>query len=458
MAQTKLVYDYTVGSIPKQLSRFMLPLMASNALQVVYSLVDMVIVGRYVGSAGLSGVSQGSMIVLFFVTFCMGFCNSGQIMIAQNVGAGRKDQLNPIIGTLFSVMALFGLVLTVLALAIRLPLIRLISVPPEAKDMAAVYVLICGIGLLFTVGYNAVSAILRGMGDSRHPFIFITLSSVLNLILDLVLTGWLGLGVAGAAGATIFSQAMSFIVSMIFLARHKDAFYFDFKLSSFRIHRELFADMFKLGMPLALQMVAINISMMVCNSFINRLGVAASATFGVGIKIDDIAGKVAMGIQYAAAPMAAQNFGAGKHDRVRRVVYWTWFMSFVIYFVFTVCYVSFTEPIFRLFTSDAAVIELAPIFVRTIIWSFPAMIILRGNSAFLQGTGNSAMLLLFAFLDACARVALGWLLGIVGGSGFRGFVLGFAIAIYCVSVPGLFYFYFAKWEKGKTMVAHAEDP
>ena len=456
MAQTKLIHDYTTGSIPKQLARFMLPFMASNALQVIYSLVDMVIVGRFVGSAGLAGVSQGSMIIIFFTMFCMGFSNSGQIMIAQFVGAQRHDRLNALIGTLFSVMAILGAMMTVLTLAVRTTLMGWMSVPPEAWDMAGVYVLICGGGLLFTVGYNAVSAILRGMGDSKHPFVFITLSSVLNLILDLVLTGWLGLGVAGAAAATIFSQAVSFITAMIFLARHKGEFHFDFRPASFRIRGDMLGKMVRLGLPLALQMVAINISMMICHSFINSLGVVASATFGVGAKIDDIAGKLALGVQYAAAPMVAQNFGAGKAQRVRRVVCWTWIMSACIYAVFTAVYLTFSRSIFALFTSDAAVIDLAPVFVGAIIWSFPGMILMRGSSSFLQGTGNSPLLMLFAFIDAGARVLCSWLFGIVFSAGFPGFVLGFGIAIYGVSVPGSLYFLFAKWEKKKSM-AHAVE-
>ena len=456
MSNAKLIHDYTSGSIPKQLARFMLPFMASNALQVVYSLVDMVIVGRFVGSAGLSGVSQGSMIIIFFSMFCMGFSNSGQIMIAQFVGAGRKDQLNGLIGTLFSVMAILGASLTVIALAVRIPLMGWMSVPPEAWDMAGVYVLICGGGLLFTIGYNAVSAILRGMGDSKHPFVFITLSSVLNLILDLILTGWLGLGVAGAAAATIFSQAVSFVTAMVFLARHKEEFHFDFRLSSFRIRGDMIGKMVRLGLPLALQMVAINISMMICHGFINSLGVTASATFGVGTKIDDIAGKLAVGVQYAAAPMVAQNFGAQKPDRVRRVVYWTWIMSASIYLIFTVVYLSLTRQIFALFTSDAAVIDLAPVFVHAIMWSFPGMTLMRGSSSFLQGTGNSPLLMTFAFIDAGARVLFAWLFGIVFSAGFSGFVLGFGIAIYGVCIPGSLYFLFAKWEKKKSMAHIAE--
>ena len=456
MAKAKLIHDYTEGSIPKQLARFMLPFMASNALQVVYSLVDMVIVGRYVGSAGLSGVSQGSMIIIFFTMFCLGFSNSGQIMIAQFVGAGRRDRLSPLIGTLFSIMAIGGAALTVLCLLLRGTVLRLLSVPPEAWDMARTYVTICGGGMLFTVGFNAVSAILRGMGDSRHPFIFLAVSSLLNLILDFLLTGVLGLGVAGAAFATIFSQAVSFIAAVIFLRRNEEEFHFDFRLRSFRIHGEMLSKMARLGIPLALQMVAINISMMICHTFINRLGVVASATFGVGVKVDDIGNKLTLGIQYAAAPMLAQNFGAGKLRRVRGVVYWTWIMGGVIYLIFTTVYLLLGRQIFGLFTDDAAVIDLAPVFIRAIVWSFPGMVLMRGANSLLQGTASAPLLMAFAFIDSGARVLFSWLFGIVFSAGFPGFVLGFGIAIYGICIPGTLYFFSGKWEKKKSMAHTAE--
>ncbi len=458
MARTKLIHDYTEGSIPKHLVRFMLPFMASNALQIVYSLVDMIIVGRYVGSAGLSGVSQGSMIIIFFTMFCLGFCSSGQIMIAQYVGADRKDQLSPLIGTLFSVTAIIAVAMTALSLLLRGTVLRLLNVPPEAWDMARSYVTICGGGIIFTIGFNAVSSILRGMGDSRHPFIFLAVSSVLNLILDYLFTGVLGYGVAGAAFATILSQAISFIAAIIFLRRNEEEFHFDFRLRSFRIHMDMLAKMAKLGIPLALQMVAINISMMICHGFINKLGVIASATFGVGVKVDDIGNKLTLGIQYAAAPMLAQNFGAGKIKRVRGVVFWTWAMAACIYVIFTTVYVVFGRQIFGLFTDDAAVIDLAPVFIRAIVWSFPGMVVMRGANSLLQGTASAPLLMTFAFIDSGARVLLSWLFGIVLDAGFPGFVLGFGIAIYGICIPGALYFFFGKWTEKKSLVHTEKAP
>lgn len=453
MSRSKLISNFTEGSIPKQLIRFMLPFMASNALQVVYSLVDMIIVGQFVGSAGLAGVAQGSMIVVFFSMFCLGFSNSGQIMISQLVGADRREDLNPVIGTLFSVTVLGGLILSALSLLLRPTLIRWLQVPQEAYDMAMSYVLICGGGMVFTVGYNMVSAVLRGMGDSVHPFIFITVSSVLNLGLDLLLTGYMNFGVAGAAFATIFSQAISFIAAVIFLYRRKQEFYFDFKLPSFRIRKSIFARLVKLGIPLAVQSCIINISMMICNSFINQVGVVAAATFGVGLKIDDIANRVTLGIQYAAAPMVGQNFGAKRIDRVRSVIYWTWLVGGAIYALFIACYLLFGRQIFALFTSDADVIALAPVFIVNILWSFPGMALMRGTSSFFQGTGNGSMLMILAVVDSGLRVLLCWLVGLVCGLGFSGFVLGFAFAAYGIVIPGVLYFFFAPWAKGKTMIS-----
>ena len=211
--------------------------------------------------------------------------------------------------------------------------------------------------------------------------------------------------------------------------------------------------MLKLGIPLALQVSAVNLSMMVCNTFVNSVGVAAAATFGVGVKVDDIANKITMGIQYAAAPMVGQNIGAQKTNRVRSVVYWTWIIGGIIYGIFIACYLTFGKQIFSLFTTDAAVISMAPVFIVNVIWSFPAMAIMRGTSSFFQGTSNATILMCLAFLDSGLRVLLCWLLGIVCGLGFNGFVLGFALAAYGVSIPGILYFFFARWTKRSTMVS-----
>ena len=449
MKKNKLISDFTKGSVPKHLVKFMIPFMASNGLQVLYSLVDMVIVGQYVGSAGLSGVSQGGMITVFFTLFCMGFSNSGQIIVSQLLGAGKKDELSKVIGTLFSLTIVVGIALSVFLVCMRGVIMDAISMPPESWEMGSQYVMICGSGLIFTFGYNSVAALLRGMGDSRHPFVFITISSVMNLALDLFLTGYLGLGVVGAAVATVFSQFVCFAASVIFLVKHRQEFCFDFRLSSFRFHGYYFRKIMKLGFPMALQACAVSISMMICNTFINRLGLAASATFGVGVKIDDIANKLSQGVLMAAAPMVGQNVGANDQKRVRSVVLWTWVMAGLVFLLFFLSYFFFGEEIFGLFTTDSIVIEMAPIFISAICWSFPGMALMRGAQALLQGTGNTRILMVMAFFDAGLRLVFSYLFGIVMGFGFFGFVLGFGLAAYGVAIPGTIYFFTGRWKKTK---------
>ncbi len=217
MQKTKLSKDFTKGNIPRALILFTLPFMASNALQVLYSTVDMIIVGHFVGTAGLSAVSQSSLIVNFVTMVCMGFSNAGQVLISQAIGAGKRRELNPIIGTLFTLVFTIGFVLSLIVVLNKSLIFRLMNIPDESYQMATDYLIVCGLGLVLTAGYNMISAVLRGMGDSKRPFLFIGIASAVNLILDLIFTGLCGWGVIGAAYATIIGQGVSFLFSLVYL-------------------------------------------------------------------------------------------------------------------------------------------------------------------------------------------------------------------------------------------------
>lgn len=446
MGKKKLITDFTSGCVPKQLSLFMLPFMASNAMQVLYSIVDMIIVGQFVGKNGLSAVSQGSMLITFVTCICIGFSTGGQIIISQFIGAGRKKELGSIVGTMFTSMLILSLALTVLVLALRRDVLRLISIPDEAWDMAEDYLVICGAGTVFTGGYNLVSSILRGMGDSRHPFIFIAIASVVNLVLDLLFTGAMRLGVAGAAAATILGQAVSVVISLRLLYRRQEEFYFDFRPESFRPNGVLLKEICRLGVPLSLQACSISASMMFVNRFINALGVTSSATFGAGVKLDDISNKLTMGVQYAAAPMIGQNIAAKKHERVKSVFGWCLALCAVVAGCFMLCYVLIGREMFALFTDEADVLELSGVFISAILWSFPGMVLMRATQALLQGTGRTTIMMTMAFADATLRVVLSYLFGVSCAMGFYGFVLGFGLAPYGIAVPGLVYFFAGRWK------------
>ena len=183
MATKTLRKDFTQGNISRQLLLFSLPFMASNAMQVLYSAIDMVIVGEFVGTFGLSAVSQSSLIVNFATMVCLGFSNAGQVLIAQALGAGKKKEMSRIMGTLFGFVLALSLVLSGIILAFCQPILTAVKIPDEARDMAREYLIICALGLIFTAGYNMVSAVLRGMGDAKRPFMFIAIASSRQLLL-----------------------------------------------------------------------------------------------------------------------------------------------------------------------------------------------------------------------------------------------------------------------------------
>lgn len=455
MSNKKISKDFTKGSIPKQLFWFMLPFMASNALQVLYATVDMIIVGHYVGTAGISAVSQSSLILLFGTMVSLGFSNAGQVLVSQALGAGKKKEVNGIIGTLFTLITVIGLFFSAVMLIFKDPILSVMNIPTESYKMATHYLIICGAGLVFTSGYNMVAAVLRGMGDSKRPFLFICIASVVNLVLDILFTGFWGWGVAGAAWATIIGQAVSFLFSLWYLYRRKESFGFDFKLRSFIPIKKYVGMIFSLGTPMAIQSGCINLSILFVNSLINDISVVASATFGVGMKIDDMVNKVCMGIQYASMPMIAQNIAAGQNKRSKQVVHWSWIFAAVFTVVCMVLYITLGKQLFMLFSDDPAVLEMSSTFISAILWMFPAFAIMRGTHAFIQGIGNAKLGLILSLFDGVVlRIGLSWLFGIALDFGFYGFVLGYGLAPYGCAIPGLIYFLSGIWEKRRVL---AED-
>jgi Na+-driven multidrug efflux pump len=206
---------------------------------------------------------------------------------------------------------------------------------------------------------------------------------------------------------------------------------------------------------MAIQSGCINLSMLFVNSMVNNVGVVASATFGVGVRIDDIINKVSQGIQYAAMPMVSQNIAAKEQKRAVKVVWNAWMFSFALTVVFLAVYLLFGKELFMMFSDDTKVHQMCGTFIKAIIWMFPAMAIMRGSNAFIQGIGNAKLGMVLSLLDGVVlRIGLSWLFGIVFQWGFYGFVLGYALAPYGCGIPGMIYFLAGKWKKRKIL---AED-
>jgi putative MATE family efflux protein len=452
--EKSMMKDLTQGSVGQELLRFSFPFMLSNALQTIYSLVDMVVVGQFVGSAGLSAVSIGGQITWLLSCIAIGYSSGGQIFISQLIGAGDHKGVRRTIGTLFSAVALFSILFTVLGIALHTPLLELLNTPEEAMSQAQDYVVICSAGMFFVYGYNTVSAVLRGMGDSTRPFLFIAIAAVLNVILDLIFVGPLGLQSAGAALATTLSQAVSFVISVIYLYHHRESFGFDFKPKSFAMDRRTFLSLSQLGLPLTVQSTAINVSMLYVSAGVNSYGLVYSSVFGIGSKLNSLMFIITNSISTASATMFGQNLGAGKYDRVKQVFRFGTLYCMVFFLVVAVACLLFPEPIFRLFTQDAQVLEVAPGYMVTLVVMFLGFASMTPGIALINGIGNGSLSLITALLDGViVRIGLCVILAGPCGLGVWGYFWGHALAGFVSTIVGDFYYLTGLWKKRKLMVS-----
>ncbi|MBR6812659.1 MAG: MATE family efflux transporter [Oscillospiraceae bacterium] len=446
MNKKSLINNMTEGSIAKQLIMFSLPLMLSNLLQTVYNMVDMIVIGQFVGKESLSAVSIGGDVLMTLTFVSMGLFNSGQILISQYVGAQNKKQINRTIGTLFTVVLISAIVLTVICAFIVNPILSWLNTPEEAWSEAWNYVFTCVIGLIFIYGYNVVGAILRGMGNSKQPLIFVAIAATTNLVFDLVFVVVFKWQAFGTALATVMGQAVSFIFSLIYLYKHKDEFGFDFKLSSFKPDKSVCGVLVKLGIPMCLQSAAISFSMIFVSSFINSYGVVAVAVTGVGNRFTHICSVVAMAISTSSSSVIGQCVGANKQERVPRTIG----ISLAICGAFSLLLILITviwpEKVFGIFNSEPEVIEMALTYVPCAVFTFIGFALRAPMFGLINGVGSPTLNLGVGIFDGVVcRIGLSILLGVTCGLGIEGFWMGSCFAGYAPFVVGFIFFLSGKW-------------
>ncbi len=449
--KSTMVTDLTNGSVTKLLLKFAFPLFVSNALQAVYNIVDMIVVGQYIGGEGMSAVSIGGDILHLLTFVAMGFSSAGQVLISQDVGAKRMDAVQKTIGTMFTFLLGISVVISVGCYFIRNSMLDLLNTPAESYAFTMDYTVTCIFGLFFIYGYNIISAILHGMGDSRRPFVLIAIAAVVNIVLDLWFIAGLKMEVFGAALATVISQGLSFIIALTYLYINKDSFGFDFKPASFKIDSQAFKKLVALGVPMAIQSAAINLSKIVLTSWINLYGVIFSALSGLYNKINMMIGIVSQSFTTAGSTMVGQSLGAKKYDRVPKIMKVVLFSSVLISTVLAVALFFFSEPIFSMFTGDEEVLAIASIVV------IPAILNMYGSAtrsvsfSLMNGSGNAKLNFAVAIIDGLiSRIGISALLGFAVGMGCRGFWYGDALAGYMPMVIGLIFFLSGRWKKGKS--------
>lgn len=440
--------DLTTGNVTKTLLLFATPLFLSGALQTAYNIVDMVVVGHFIGSTGLSAVTIGGDVLTLLTFVAMGFSGAGQTILSQYIGAHRYDCIGRIIGTMSTSLFIGALSITAGCIVFIRPLLQWLNTPASAFAYTRDYVLVCCCGLIFIYGYNLVSAILRGLGDSLHPLLFITVATVINLLLDIIFVAGLRLGVMGAALATVIGQGVSFLWAAAFLYRRRTWLGFDFRWESLHIDEEFLIPLLKLGIPMILQSAAITISKLAISSWVNVYGVILISVTGIGNKLATFANVFSQAFSTAGGAMIAQNIGAEKYKRVPEILRVSLIAGGIVAGLFSAVTVLYPNSIYGLFTNENQVIEAARLYSPVAVLMYISSAVRPPMNALINGSGNAKLNLLIAVLDGIIlRICLAAILGFWLEWGIYGFWYGNAIAGFVPFFIGGIFYLSGRWRR-----------
>lgn len=346
--------DFTQGNILEKLVAFMMPILGALILQAAYGAVDLLVVGRFGSTSGLSAVSTGSQ-VLNLVTFVViQFAMGITVLIARYLGEKRPERIGAVIGGGAVVFTMMSVALFIAMVGFARPISVLMQAPAEAVDLTASYVKICGAGIFFIVAYNLLSAIFRGLGDSKSPLLFVLVACIVNIIGDLVLVAGLHMDAAGAAIATVTAQALSVVFAVMLLLKKDLPFAITKK--DFRLNPQC-RKFLKIGLPLALQEFLTQISFLALCAFVNRLGLEASSGYGVACKIVNFAMLVPSSLMQSMASFVSQNIGAGKKKRAKQSMFTGIGVGLAVGCVVFVLVLFKGDVLCSVFSTDAAVIQ-----------------------------------------------------------------------------------------------------
>lgn len=307
--------DFTTGSIAKKLTKFMIPILGALILQSMYGVIDLLIVGNYGTTEGLSGVGTGSGVMNLVTILMAGFTTAITVLMGNYIGAGEHHKLGKLLGASVAFFAVVSVLASVLLYIFARPMALLLKSPPEALELTIDYIKICAIGFIFICFYNFLSAIFRGLGDSKTPLIFIGIASLSNIILDYYFVKVLQMNVKGAAIATVIAQAISVLFAFVYITRAKLPFKISIK--DIRFNSEV-GKFVKIGVPLVLQETLTNLSFLALNAFVNSLGIDASSGYGIANRVTSFVLLIPIALIQSMAPFVSQNVGANKEDRAKR--------------------------------------------------------------------------------------------------------------------------------------------
>lgn len=437
------VVDMTKGDVTKHLLQFTIPLLIGNLFQQFYNIADSVVVGRYVGPEALGAVGAVGTVMFIFFALCMGLSAGVGIIVAQYFGAEDYERVQKTITNSIYVVGNSGILMSVIAVVMAPTILDWMNTPPENYQYALDYMRITGAATIVVAAYNAISAILRALGDSKTPLIFLVVASVLNVVLDLVFVLVFDMGVEGAALATAISQCIATLGSVL-VAIWKNPF-FRFQRKHFAVDMQLIKDIFSLGLPVAGQNVMISLSTTMLQSVVNSYGPAVMAAYTATGRVEQLVHQPFNSLAMAASTFAGQNIGAGKSDRVKEGNRKAIIVMLAFSFIMIAIMMLFSDGIVGVFVTESDIIKIGATGLRiTSIMYIPLGVIyvMRGT---LNGLGDAKYALINGVCEVMGRIVFAALLTSIPFIGFWSVWLTNGFTWIVVGMAGAIRFKQGKW-------------
>lgn len=439
--------DFTEGNVSKLILNFSIPMLIGNIFQSMYSIVDSIIVGKYLGTKALAAVGASYPIIFFIIALVIGIGGGGSIVIAQYFGAKQYDKVKQASDTINVFLLVAGLVVAISGIFLSRPILQLIQLPGELLDDATLFLQIYLGGMVLFFGFNGAISILRGVGDSKTPLYFLVASTIGNILLDLLFIGVFKWGVAGAALATVLAQGGVFVGAVIYLNRYHKVL--RYSLNKFTFNKEIFRQCLRIGLPSGIQQTFVALGMTALMGIVNTFGTNVIAAYSTASRLDSLALMPAMNFSMALSTFVGQNIAVQRFDRIRTGLISTLKMSMVITVVITLIIVFFGKDMMRMFVDNDEVINVGAeylLIVALFYWSFNIMFVVNG---LLRGAGATVVPMVTTLVSLWAvRVPAAYVLSkYIGVDGIWWSIpVGWAVGM----IGAFLYYKSGKW-KNKTV-------
>lgn len=415
-----MLKDMTAGSETKHIITFAIPMFIGNIFQQAYNMVDAVVVGNFVGKDALAAVGTSFPINFFLIAMVMGLTMGSSIVISQYYGAKEMGKVKLAVSTTYLTLLVAALVISVIGIIASRPLLVLLRTPPEIIDDSAAYLKIIFLGLIFMFLYNTISAILRGLGDSKTPLYFLIISTIINIGLDVLFVAKYNMGVPGVAWATIIAQAISSFLCLIYVYKKVDIL--KIRLGEMHFDKGMFTKSVKLGIPASIQQTVVSMGMMGMQSLVNSYGSVTMAAYTAASRVDSIAMMPIMNLGMATSTFTAQNVGAGKFDRVKRG-YLRSLLIVTISCIFTsVAILSFGPKLIAIFidSAETGVIAQGTDYITSVSYFYILMGVMFVANGVLRGSGDMNVSMVSTISSLGMRILAAYFLSSIPGIGYKG--------------------------------------